>query len=209
MACYSEKLKVLYIHVPKTGGTTITNILVDIYKFKRVTFENGEYDFIRDIRCRMGFYCYIMLYSNEAKKLDFASYFKFSFVRHPHTRTLSAIKFIFKMKSELCGVVESNILDIYEESKINPFMYIHLIMTQKQSLENFDGVVNFDFIGRYENFIDDLKYVLHDILNLPRRNIQMYHMNKSDDVTMNFEDVKLLSNHLHEDDFTEFGYSVI
>lgn len=210
MACYSEKLKVLYIHIPKTGGTTIENILIDLYDFKRVTFEYGSYDFVRDIRSRMGFYRYMMLYSNEAKIIDFSSYYKFTFVRHPHSRLMSAIKFICKIKSDFGDTVPDNLLELYEEAEKNPFMYNHMIITQRQCIEDFDNCISMDYIGRYENFIDDLKHVLHDILKLPKRNIQMYHLNKSNsDIELDQNDVALLSNEIHQEDFSTFDYSLI
>jgi hypothetical protein len=100
-------------------------------------------------------------------------------------------------------------LEIYEEAEINPFMYLHLCLTQRKCIEDFDGNVNIDFIGRYENFIDDLKYVLHHILKLPKRNIQQYHLNKTQfPIQICLDDVEELSNMIHSEDFIEFNYSV-
>lgn len=75
-------------------------------------------------------------------------------------------------------------------------------MTQRQCLVDLDGEVNFDFIGRFENFIPDLRYVLYENLGLPRRNICSVHNNASDNtlLNMNNEDI------IHKDDFIEFNY---
>ena len=94
MVCYSLDRKIIYIHTPKTGGTSIEKILIENYDFKNFTFNNGPYEFLNLEEGKKGFFKYILKYSDESKKYDLISWKKFTFVRNPISRAISGIKYL-------------------------------------------------------------------------------------------------------------------
>ena len=73
----NHKHKFVFIHIPKTGGTSIESIFIDNANIKDV---NGKHDMVSDIG------------SVFLKK-----YFTFTFVRNPWDRMVSYYKFRIKV----------------------------------------------------------------------------------------------------------------
>ena len=134
-----------YIHIPKTGGTSITSVLSKIPD----TNILQSHDSIRAFD-------------------DVSDYFIFTFVRNPYTRLASVYEHGIRK-----GIYNSTFSDLLtKESKSDIWLMPQYFFTKAGSSEN----KNISFIGKYENFIEDLKYVFKKI-NL--NNYKLPHLNKN------------------------------
>lgn len=211
MVCYCPIRKIIYIHVPKTGGLSVEKILVDMYGFKHFTFESRDkYEFIKNPRGKLGIFRYILKYSRESKIYDLKSFFKFALIRDPYSRGISAFRFLYGNCRRLNILFPNNLEDFYERCKVDDYFYLHFLLTQHDVLADENGEVNFDYIGRFENFQEDLEEVLFDILKFPRKNISSVHVNKSnpDSIDFNQNEMKSLIELVCKTDFEFFGYEL-
>lgn len=209
--CYCPIRKILYVHIPKTGGLTLENILVEFYGFRYFTFEsNNKYEFLRNPRGKLGIYRYILKYSAESKIYNLPEFFKFSFVRNPYTRSISALRFLHWNCRRTNEEFPNNLEDFYERSKIDNYFYIHFNTTQYDNLLDDERKLTFDYIGRFENFENDLKVLLFDVLKFPIKDIFGVHINKSNDQILELkkEDVWKLTEIISMDDFLNFNYEL-
>jgi hypothetical protein len=210
MVCYCPIKKVIYIHIPKCAGLTIEKILLDNYGFKHFTYETRPYEFLHDVKGKLGIYKYILKYSKESKIYDLDSFFKFSFVRNPYSRGQSAIRFLYSRSIKHKSMFPSNLREFYAVSKINTYYYMHFNLSQADSLKNLEGVINFNYIGRFENLINDLNFLLFKVLKFPYIKIDEYHENKSNikELEFNSTSVNSLIKKIHEEDFLNFVYQI-
>ena len=208
MVCYCEIRKVLYIHIPKVGGLSVENILVNCYGFKRFSFPKKDYQFLFEPMGKIGIYKYILLYSNESKLYDLKSFYKFTFVRNPYSRSLSAIKYLHINSIQNRIAFPLNIDKFYEMSKCSTYYYMHFCLSQADCLKDETGTIDFDYIGRFENLINDLKFVLFSQLGLPKERFVDVHINSSDKSKLNLDKDKIfeLVDEIHSEDFETFGF---
>jgi hypothetical protein len=206
MVCYSVEKKIIYLHVCKTGGMTIERILIDQYGFKNFTFERGPYEFLNLKEGQNGFFRYILTHSKEAKEYNLISWTKFTFVRDPCSRAASGIRYL----SENCNDIEfpNNLSDFYDLCEKRPFFYIHFIMTQCETLRDLNGEIKMDYIGKFENFKDELEHILFDCLGFERKDFSKYHIHKTNPKMTEFDQelVNEISRYIHKEDFEQFGY---
>lgn len=204
MLCFSSELQIIFIHIPKTGGMSIERILIENYGFKNFTFPNGCYEMLKNDEGREGFLKYTLKYSEESKKYDLNSFKKFTFVRDPYTRANSGIRFL----TENFDYYPDNINDFYELCKERNFWYVHFILPQYKNLEDLDGNINIDHIGRFENFTEDLERILFDEFKFERKDLSKYHIHKTDPKLVEYDQnvVKKLVKIIHKKDYDLFGY---
>jgi hypothetical protein len=208
MVCYCPIRRILYIHIPKTGGLTIEKILIKEYGFRHFTFPNGPYEFLESEEGKNGILRYVLTHSEESRTYDILSFTKFTFVRNPRTRSMSAIRYLARVASERTEEFYDNFYDFYLDCQRRPPLYIHFIMSQSKSLEDLNGRINFDHIGRFEEFRKELERILFMELNLPVRDLSVYYENRSDPTLVEFDEelVSRISRELHSEDFDRFGY---
>ena len=133
--------KVLYIHIPKTGGTSISKA---IYDKEDHHFSARELAFF---------------YPREFKE-----YYKFSMVRHPFDRIVSMYKYIRKypqletfQQLDIPDTFRDFVMDFLRPKVIK---YQYFFWSQKAYLCNHLGSIGqINFIGRYENFDESLHYI--------------------------------------------------
>lgn len=164
---FKTEEKIIFIHIPKTGGTSIEEVFeinhpenfcfyrwgIDQFEFieKHKHLTNSE-----KINFEPQHYTIDLL-----KELieDYNSYFKFTFVRNPYTKLLSEY---YWLKNQIlndyskfnsadfhswCSEFLANINSSHKEPQIN---YI-------------DETVN--FIGKYENFSNDFEILVKHLIN--------------------------------------------
>jgi hypothetical protein len=185
--------KILFIHVPKTGGSTIRSILKKKYPSAKIISNPWEHSSIND-------------YIKEGYNID--DYFKFAFVRNPWDRLLSNYFFrIQRLQSEETASVRfrdwvlnsktkegHSFLDTGEMYKTQ-LSYITLNKTQK-----------LDFIGRYENLQQDWNFIC-DQLQIEKQKLP--HKNKSSHSSyINYynEDTVNIVGEYFKEDVENFGY---
>lgn len=183
MCSINHDLKAIFIHIPKTGGSYIHNILRDCYGFNTYRYtrkDHKEYngdDSIKDdekgcnsiygfVNTRKTGVLRYFKTSTELYKLSnitkeqWNSYTKFTFVRNPYDKIISAWKFIHKVKpTQKHNLINFlNNKDDYDNS-----IYSHSFIPQYTHLIDENNELSIDYFGRFENLNEDLIYILKKI----------------------------------------------
>lgn len=229
MCSINHDLKAIYFHIPKVGGLYIQEILDKIYDFKTYYFTSENHlDYIDNndnqienykgflnIR-KKGIYRYFR-YSEKFNLLanmnedKWNSYFKFTFVRNPLTKCISAYKYLNQFSKNMLSL--NNILN--NNKLLNNYQYFHLCISQYDQLVNNDNNIDFDFIGRFENLNEDLIIALNKIgiSELKHKyyieNNIFINSDKSDISTKNLidEEIVVLINDIYSIDYEKFNYN--
>lgn len=168
--------KVLFIHIPKTGGQAVSNVLFE-GGFKSLGVSK-EYLVGHKPRRTLTHITYseVLTYLNRSPE-DFDDYFKFSIVRNPWSRAVSLWAARFKEKGysfqESLDFIEEGNLKIFDECFANS--YLGKVMTKPQSdyvLHN--GKISVD-IYKFENYKKEIKKIKKR-LGIKRR---LYKINSS------------------------------
>lgn len=156
-AIISDKHKFVFIHVPKTAGTSIANNILSNSKRKK------------------GF---TIKHLNKEEH----DYFKFAFIRNPwdwlvslyfysnSTYSLKKPKKLIFYKFDSC----EEFLEGFDKSKL--MNITKQLFLQYWWLQDKNGDVKLDYIGRFENLQNDFDYVCNKI---GISSIKLQHLNKS------------------------------
>ena len=138
--------KFIFIHIPKTGGTSIECCLTSNAWDDRDKYCVGEQKLT-----------HITLQQAMEKWPDCRDYFKFTFVRNPWDRLLSSYLHSKKYLKRKHKSLESYI-------KYGPtHSWSTHVEPQTSFIKDWGGLVAMDFIGRFENLKDDFGKVCKKI----------------------------------------------
>ena len=84
----SYKHKAIFVHIPKTAGTSIERAM-DIKALDKEAYRHRDEFMIDGVKYALQHYTAEMLMQEDKVSPYWDSYFKFAFVRHPYTRVLS------------------------------------------------------------------------------------------------------------------------
>jgi len=148
MSLFNQEKNFIFVHIPKTGGTSMESLGWIGEGF------NKHYDME-----------YFYFTYNKLPDIDFDNIFKFAFVRDPYTRFASGV---------LGHAVPSNKMDLLlgtmgedESKKIDKKRFTAFTLTHKDKFDDIialkpqhsfvtiDGEVVMNFIGRFENLQED------------------------------------------------------
>ncbi|MFW6026019.1 MAG: sulfotransferase family 2 domain-containing protein [Candidatus Woesearchaeota archaeon] len=147
----SHKHKFIFIHIPKTGGTSVRNTLNPFCNtVKDLNDSETNKTKTKHIKAR------------ELKKLlpkeTWNKYFKFAFVRNPWDRITSIYK--FNIEHQQPGYKD------YKEKDFASFLEmiyqgkkVHISEPQKDYVCDEKGNLIVDFVGHFENLDKDFKYI--------------------------------------------------
>jgi hypothetical protein len=240
MCSINHNLKAIYFHIPKVGGLYIEKVLQKFYNFQTfyITADNHSAYFSEDnnrndnrnnisefkgflnIRTK-GIYRYFINsrnfnYISNMNDEKWKTYKKFTFIRNPYERCISAYKYLelYKKNIPLENYLSST-------SILNNYEYVHLIISQYDHLVNNDDSFDFDYIGKFENLNEELITILLKIGITELKHLYYIENN----ITVNSykekecekkylknnylnDNVMHLINNLFQNDFKKFDYII-
>jgi hypothetical protein len=171
----SHQYKCIFIHIPKTAGTSIEQKLGHFQELKRGVQDHRSICQIEPVslidltKACVGLDSSLLI--RQIKKMIkdkrtnfnqcYHTYFKFSFVRNPWARIFSWYKNV--MRDEL----HQRRFGVKENCTFKEFLTKHMdqgeLKPQLFWLLDKKGNMPFDFIGRFENLSSDFSYVAEKI----------------------------------------------
>lgn len=165
----SDKKKFIFIHIPKTGGSTVTLGLAKYsneYIEKKAKRKFFDIDFLTHCwnnQRKTGWQAkaHYLRKQHSTFKSDFNQlamkgrehYLKIAFVRNPWDLATSLFRATWVRRRN----VKTTKANFKKFLKKYPRGYCR---TQRSYIENVDGDIDFDFIGRYECFENDLNKLM-------------------------------------------------
>ncbi len=184
----------IFVHIPKCGGSSISQAL----------FGNSAGDHIA-----------IGEYSQAFSSREFNRYFKFTFVRNPWDRLVSAYHFMKQRNWDPAGtgsvgnLSEYPEFDLFVRGWLNPdSIKMHAVFRPQTSYIFRKDKLMVDFVGYLENIEDDFGYIRSKIGS----DVDLLHLNqgklRSSDYRdyYNYETIRIVEN-IYRDDITRLGYS--
>lgn len=175
----SNQYKFIFVHIPKTGGISITKLLGRYSVPLRLL--TGD-DYWTDIHGK--YYHYIKRHGKEI----WNTYYKFAFVRNPWSRLVSSFHYldgggnnffdkrlsdmyIKKYEGDFCRFVN----DFVAADKIKYLFHMH---PQHEFVYDCNGRLLLDYVGKYENIQEDFNRICNDLgipqMPLPHKNKTRY-----------------------------------
>lgn len=232
MCSINHEKKAIYLHIPKNGGLFIQNILEKYYGFKTLYFTRSDHYLFDDYEKeeynkenyklisngfinikKFGILNYFKTSKEHDEKMNmddekWKNYYKFTFVRDPYTKLVSAYKYLVKNSF----IDFKNFID--KKDTLNNYIYTHSFITQYEHMIDENNEINFNKIGRFENLNEDLINILFEIgfdkikhANALKKNIKV---NSSNSYSYNhFYDQGILNNVniLFNIDFETYNYT--
>ena len=203
--------KIIFVHIPKTGGTSIEDLFWPRHKYKRnernlwMGFRRPMYN-----KYQTGGLQHLTasLIQKEVGAREFGKCFKFSFVRNPWDKVVSQYLYITKRKDlqDFIGMESGYCLKQYLEC-IQKKVHVQW-EEQYKFIEDDCGKVLVDWIGKFENISSDID-ALKTLLKLDFHE-KLPHANKSDSRLhySNYYDLdsKEMVEQMYKKDIHRFGY---
>ena len=200
----SHELKCIFIHIPRTAGSSIERTLVgkDWWQIERKTKH---------------------LIASQAKKLYseyWNDYFKFSFVRDPYSRMLSMTTFDNMRKIyygdtvPFAGIITDQHINEYKKLFGTPILIEHdYRFYKREEVENethrencvYGNILDepIDYIGKFETLEEDFKNICNT-LGLREKELGKFgHSPHGHSLSL---EATVLINKLYEEDFLKFNY---
>jgi hypothetical protein len=162
----SRDLKCIFVHIPRTGGTSI-EVALNMFSNWRVENINLMFGLISssELKVHVGLTSFLQhLTARELKYLlpsEFPIFYRFTFVRNPWDRMVSIYSRMdpnMLMRAREVGLDLSNVSFNQFLERTEEFSHIHLV-PQCAFIFNACGICEIDFIGRYERLADDFRAV--------------------------------------------------
>jgi hypothetical protein len=168
----SHQRECIFIHIPKTGGTSVEFAFIDDAGLR---FEARETLLLGPNKAGTpGPRRLSHLTANEMISLDYISedlfkkYFKFSIVRDPWDRVVSTYKYL-----RLGGDFKRFVCDVLPNSLMKLETYEYFVRPQHDYLYDSQGNCLVDFVGRFERLDQDFEIVARRVMlnaALPHKN---------------------------------------
>ena len=191
MGMINHKYKVIFIHIPKTGGTSVREIL-------RINdFEKSE------IKSHPSYKAYTD--SCETYK----EYFTFTIVRNPYDKMVSQYKYFTESKA----IKNPKVNEHYKGDTFKEFLkkfytkpYVGDGAHRKIYTDILHPVDQIDFIGRFENFQQDFDTIC-DKIGIPQQKLPHKNATKHKHYTEYYdEETKQIVAEKYAKDIEYFGY---
>jgi hypothetical protein len=190
--------KIIFIHIPKTAGSSIEHLLRDEGKY--------ELDFI-GVRNGRSTHHYMGIELKLTLKELYPSYYKFSFVRNPYDRLISEYFWCrIKNVGHKFNKTFDEFLDYVEDVIKNKKFFIHIEndhFIPQYSFLFFNNKLLVNNIFKYE----DIETIVPLIRKRLKIKTELQHLNKSkkNEITLTQEQKDRIYN-LYQIDFQTFNY---
>ena len=196
---YQDKNKCIFIHIPKTAGSSLLQSLGK----KR----SGGRDHVS----------WLVYHKSNAYKFD--SYFKFAFVRDPLDRAYSAYNYLLKGGNKGHDLIIADMLKKYSsfehfitEGLGKGYFRSHVMfLPQSDFVVNDENKIAVDFIGKFENINDDYQYVKDKLglkSGLKQVNKNISSSKKDLENIKNNKEVMSVITNIYAQDYLSFGYAL-
>jgi hypothetical protein len=175
MCSINHEKKAIFIHIPKTAGSYLAEVLQKNYGFtnyylqrpdhKQFCFQNYIDNSVKYHENKIhGTIVYYKTSKHLNRIMDmndekWNTYHKFCFVRNPFDRTVSGWNYCNNRSKY--NIVFDKFINF--DFDANSFDYWHTFMPQYRHIVNEKGQTFIDFIGYFENIEEDLKIVLEKL----------------------------------------------
>jgi len=178
----SHHYKCLFIHIPKTAGTSIEKTL-DIYgdwrkENREILFGRIESGELKNIGLKTDFLQHVTIAEAQEISCIPQDYFSFSFIRNPWDRMVSIYSnpdnnLVWKARRMGIDLLDLSFEEfVLEIGRIN---HVHLTEQYKFICDE-QYRLQVDFLGRFENLLEDYSIICEKV----GLNTQFTHANKSE-----------------------------
>jgi len=219
MSIICNSLSYIYIHIPKTGGTSVARTLSDINiagDLELGVTEIGEMhqaQYLSRFGVRKHSTYMEFLLSMGQRRID--EYFVFATVRHPITRVLSLYHFLKSHWRDWEGSEVMDSFDNLEEFLCSDLFQTngpdYLLVSQLDYLQGADGEFAVDAIYKMEQLDDQWSSLILPSLGLPKHvypTLNIPHLNTASgqlDVMLTPRSLEILMNR-YGAEFDRLGY---
>ena len=199
---FSDEHNAVFIHVPKTAGTSVEVALdmqhrKNLFEFDPIQNNFKQHWPATQVRKRLG-----------PEKYD--EMFSFAFVRHPISRMLSEYHYLKRLGSSFVlhqspDSFIKKIHDIWGMWEFYPREMRQHIRTQTFMLYNEEGKLMVDFVGKFENLQEDWQHVCDQLGISEELPFSQESANKDDWSEFSEESIATIRK-LYADDFKNFDY---
>jgi len=185
----SHKCKFVFVHINKTGGTSIEEILKKLSRNL-----NGKHHFIQEYR------------KLADAKHGFENYFKFTIVRNPWDRLLS--NYFYKKLNYNNLIQDLSFKKWITNSCDRNYSFENCLSrhTQLDWIVDENGEVVVDFIGKFENLQEDFDTIC-DKIGIPRQKLPHKNKSKHKHYTEYYDDeTRAIVAEKYAKDIEYFGY---
>lgn len=151
----SEKINILFIHIPKTGGTTIENWIMSTGNFKQLFFSEHILEDTRVTGQHFGHETLSVLIGD----INNSHLYKFAVVRNPYDRLISEFFYRVKTKDLLLGKRPEKYFSTWVENILNKYKEDNSILDNHIRPQRFfvgEDVNYFKFENGIYGIIEDL-----------------------------------------------------
>ena len=200
----SHKHKLIFIHIPKTGGTSVEDVLFKP-NGKRTTKDLWMFP----NKYQTGGLQHIMASHiiQEVSEDIFSEYFTFSIVRNPWDKMVSQYNYTITKRPDLrkyIGITESVSFKEYINHVVKAKIHVQWDPQYKFLYINKKCAV--DYIGRFENLQEDFDTVC-DKIGSPRQKLPHKNKSKHKHYTEYYDDeTKQIISEKYAKDIEYFGY---
>ena len=163
------KKNILFVWLPKTGGSTLNHMLSDLEGMNCILQDFGQFKNTGSVTFGHASVLELVRQGHISKKW-YDEAFKVTFVRDPYTRIVSLWRYLMRI-----GHIQ----------RIPFYVFVNKVVEGHQNIGAFNvkGLsqaapqtewmkgINFDFVGRYESYDEDVKKLMalfgHDAAPLP------------------------------------------
>jgi hypothetical protein len=216
----SHKNKFIFIHVPKTGGTSIVRALYpfldvenDIIIGGHPDHEDGK-DHIKQSKGELHKHSTALEIKDAVGKETWDEYFIFAFVRNPFSRVVSMYEWwkqtVWKGESKKKKEISNMSYEEFTSSEYIGYSSLDFLTSKrtKKFHSEYSRTMQVDYIGRQEDMWRDFAYIC-GILNLPKITLEKHNVSKNKAPTyQEYYNSRSISNiqRLFREDLQEFNY---